>query len=392
MDKFDMGRILRKFRYKQCLFVLCFCLSIYIILFNVWIRTPNYGSMRHFVRYPNKYFREKQVKKILLWTNFFENSNLDSYQQCLSTCDAKCVATGDKTEVTSADAVVFHISNLWAKHWKVDSSALVELPSWRTPDQVWVVWNLEPPSHLWGDVRPLNGLFNWTQWYRADSDIMTTYGHPSLLDNKAQKQAAVSLKTRNFFREKSKLVFLRISNCHDPGRRYRVIRELNKYMDIDKYGKCYNRQCGSSSHPSDEECDKVLKPYKFYLALENDDCTDYVTEKYWNTLRREQIPIVNWRHVNSTLVIPNSYINLFDFKDLRSAADYILKVAQDEDLYNSYFRYRLRYTDVHSTCPGCKVCRRLHDQKLPAQVYTDLDAWVRSDVCPKVGVRCVRPY
>ena len=120
-----------------------------------------------------------------------------------------------------------------------------------------------------------------------------------------------------------------------------MIRELN----INKQGKCYNRQCGSSRHPSDEECDKVLKPYTFYLALENDDCTDYVTEKYWNTLRRKQIPTVNWRHVNSTLVIPNSFINLYDFKDLRSAADYILKVTQDDDLYKSYFRYRLYYTD-----------------------------------------------
>ena len=58
--------------------------------------------------------------------------------------------------------LVSHLEPRYFGRWTL--SALVELPSCRTRDQVWVVWNLEPPSHLLGDVRPLNGLFNWKQY------------------------------------------------------------------------------------------------------------------------------------------------------------------------------------------------------------------------------------
>ena len=32
--------------------------------------------------------------------------------------------------------------------------------------------------------------------------------------------------------------------------------------------------------------------YKFYLSLENSLCTDYVTEKFWEPLRRDIVPVV----------------------------------------------------------------------------------------------------
>ncbi len=36
----------------------------------------------------------------------------------------------------------------------------------------------------------------------------------------------------------------------------------------------------------------LLSEYKFYLAFENSFCEDYVSEKFWNALRRSVVPIV----------------------------------------------------------------------------------------------------
>ena len=34
------------------------------------------------------------------------------------------------------------------------------------------------------------------------------------------------------------------------------------------------------------------REYKFYLSLENDLCTDYLTEKAWNALSLDTVPVV----------------------------------------------------------------------------------------------------
>ena len=34
----------------------------------------------------------------------------------------------------------------------------------------------------------------------------------------------------------------------------------------------------------------------------------------------------------------------------------------------------------------CRLCESLHDADRPATVYTDLEGWVRDDICEKVEV------
>ena len=38
--------------------------------------------------------------------------------------------------------------------------------------------------------------------------------------------------------------------------------------------------------------DLVNKEYRFYLSLENDICNDYITEKAFNALKLNTIPII----------------------------------------------------------------------------------------------------
>lgn len=83
--------------------------------------------------------------------------------------------------------------------------------------------------------------------------------------------------TKNYAEGKTKKVAWIVSNCHPQNDRMKYALELQKYIDVDIYGKC-----GKLSCPKTEKCWKTLeKEYKFYLAFENGNCKEYITEKFF---------------------------------------------------------------------------------------------------------------
>ena len=58
-------------------------------------------------------------------------------------------------------------------------------------------------------------------------------------------------------------------------------------MDI--YGSCGSKRCPRSQA---DQCFKLLdRDYKFYLAFENSNCKDYITEKFFYTFASKDGPI-----------------------------------------------------------------------------------------------------
>lgn len=69
-----------------------------------------------------------------------------------------------------------------------------------------------------------------------------------------------------------------VSNCHARNRRLQYARQLSKYISVDIYGACGSHHCPRT----DPNCLEMLdKDYKFYLAFENSNCRDYITEKFF---------------------------------------------------------------------------------------------------------------
>lgn len=82
-----------------------------------------------------------------------------------------------------------------------------------------------------------------------------------------------------------------VSNCSARNNRLQFAHELSKYIEVDIYGACGNLKC---SRTNADKCFDILdRDYKFYLAFENSNCRDYITEKFFvNGLSRTTLPIV----------------------------------------------------------------------------------------------------
>jgi alpha-1,3-fucosyltransferase len=165
-----------------------------------------------------------------------------------------------------------------------------DLPKRRSPHQRYVFWILEPAEwREFLDTTTLGNFFNWTLTYRWDSDMVMPYGyvrptgivplHPS----KDEMKQLISNQKINHAAGKTKMAAWMVSNClTQRSGRNEMVKILQKYIQVDVYGACGPMTCPKEVgvDNSSEDCrDMVGKNYKFYLALENSLCRDYVTEK-----------------------------------------------------------------------------------------------------------------
>lgn len=102
--------------------------------------------------------------KILQFTTVFGLRNRDSIKDKLSTiCDSQCEYTNNVAEISSADAVMFHLKDMmWhgTQYMRGDTGLMFSFPKYRHHEQVWVVFNQEPLTLLWGNLEVFKGTFN----------------------------------------------------------------------------------------------------------------------------------------------------------------------------------------------------------------------------------------
>ncbi|XP_050410873.1 alpha-(1,3)-fucosyltransferase C [Patella vulgata] len=320
--------------------------------------------------FPERYVSKREIKRILFWTKdygsitwqtFGHYSIRDAFKGCAV---SKCIVTADKALVSESDALLFH---------PPDFITTFSLPSVRFPEQIYIYASMEPPpNHYLMNLRKYSNFFNWTLGYRSDMDILHTYGHLKKLPsvNKSVEQI-------DFSKHKTHKVVWAVGNCYPYSPRQLTAQELSKYIDVDVIGHC------GKTYPkcSGVICPEVLGKYKFYLSFENSLCKDYVTEKFWNALVREQIPIVRGGADYTKIAPPNSFINVLDFPNIKKLAEYIHYLDKNHTAYNEYFKWRSHF-EIGYTDWRCELCKALHDTSRPAQMYTDLYRWMSEENCP----------
>ena len=333
----------------------------------------------------------------LPWTGLKTSQDFTQFkgQNCRET---NCKLTYDKTDFTKSKVVIFHAFNMPSR------KEMLNLQQRRPNGQVWIYFTLENPivtSYMapHKNRRDLDNVFNWTMNYMRDSDIYHPYGFYLPL-NHSELSPPTSI---NHAKGKSRLA---VWTCSGHGemvneRKLRVlyVRQLRKHIPIDVYGKSaiyfhqpsLKEKCVKGiDYYGTADCRSLLQNYKFFIAFENMNCEDYITEKYWCTpLELGLVPVVMGGADYKALAIPGSYINVMDFPSIKKLAEYLLFLDQNDDEYNRYFEWKKHYkvggcsrpkVNMTNNYPWtCEVCAAANNHSLAKKTYRKIQDFYNPD-------------
>lgn len=312
------------------------------------------------------------LKKILLWNGAASWGSLKPGRGVFlkEKCPvSSCALSSLRSEAETADLVIFK------DHFT--------MPTFRRPkDQKWMLYLLECPLHTQMFKYPT--VFNWTATYRRDSTVVAPYERWQYYNENVRTR----LQEKNYARNKTKQVAWFVSNCGARNGRLNYARELGKYINVDIYGACGPHRCPRTSA---NRCFQLLdEEYKFYLAFENSNCKDYITEKFFvNGLGHDILPIaMGARLEDYELSAPHkSFLHVDQFSGPRQLAKFLHKLDRDESLYNEYFKWK-GTGEFINTKFWCRVCSVLHSQKSQPSWFSDINEWWRGDgTCANSGWR-----
>ncbi|XP_047490486.1 alpha-(1,3)-fucosyltransferase 7-like isoform X2 [Penaeus chinensis] len=313
------------------------------------------------------------------FVNEFTSEKKDPFARCSV---RNCKMTYEDEDVRIADAVVFHLHTTPGPH---------DFPNRTRASQRWIWLTDESPFHTFmlaqdKDISHYNGYFNWSMSYRMDSDIPVPYGRTLKL-----AESERSNNTVDYFSTKSKVVAIMASNCGGPNSRWEYVHELEKHIDLDSYGGCGNLKCPGHFGV---DC-PALNQYKFYLAFENSNCPEYITEKvWWNAFHKGAVPVVMGGPVESyrKILPPNSFLHIDDFETPKDLAKHIKALSENSTAYNHFHAWRreFRVSNEHAYFQSpiyhyCRICEALNYNDPKPKVYNRMqDIW-------KVDGHCVPP-
>ncbi|XP_061176543.1 glycoprotein 3-alpha-L-fucosyltransferase A-like isoform X2 [Saccostrea echinata] len=245
--------------------------------------------------------------------------------------------------------------------------------------QIWSFFSIESPF-LFSVPQQWKDKFTWTMTYRRDSDITVFYGKVN------KREIPLIRNYSEIFRKKKKTVAWAVSNCKTSSKREDYIQKLQKYIDVDIYGKCGKLKCGRKSAAVTECHKKFAEEYKFFLAVENSICKDYTTEKLFNFFFHNltMIPIINGPQNVHEYIPRGTFINILDYSSPSELAKDLHRIGSNETLYSEYLQQKDKYRGVRFNwgVALCPMCARLHDRKQDEHI-PDIHSWIWNNTCIK---------
>nr|XP_054771691.1 uncharacterized protein LOC129279616 [Lytechinus pictus] len=278
-------------------------------------------------------------------------------------CDVALRPTADERFLARSDAVLI---NLVPQELRYKMPKLSERLMKILPKRVKVFfYAMECPlmmTHWDNTIKDIQ--YHYTMTYHSDSDVYFPYG-------KYVPGMPTDTEMINYAENKTSLVVWTASNCNNTfWPRLEWVRNLEKLLDFDTFGRCGKLTCLPPLSPI---CTQQQKIYKFYLALENAPCDEYVSEKVWvNSLMSGLVPIVygGKRESYERLLPPNSFVHLSDFASQEELVDYLKMIDKNDNLYNEFFAWRREgrvervYPDLYPES-FCRVLPKLSKYSAP---------------------------
>ncbi|XP_068601849.1 alpha-(1,3)-fucosyltransferase 4-like [Brachionichthys hirsutus] len=348
------------------------------VLFLIGVRLI---YLRHLFALEPLFSSRNRAVTLLVWTHPFGRAR--KLPDCFALYRiGGCTITDDWSAYSQADAVIIH-------HREVGTGA-ADLPTEPRPRaQKWIWLNYESPAHTPGLWR-MEGVFNLTMTYRTDSDIFLPYGYlvplartREALQNSLARPLRVPPRARLL---RPRLLAWVISNWSESHARVSFYYQLRQHVQVDVFGRAGRpvpRDGDGGGGSGSGSVVRLLGRYQFYLALENSQHTDYVTEKLWNAVLAGAVPVVLGpsRRNYERFLPPEAFIHADDFPTARGLARYLLLLWRDPARLSRHLEWRRGY-GAHQPAfwaeHYCASCRAVRRTRTRSDVVTDLSRWFNS--------------
>ncbi len=346
----------------------------------------NWGDNHNLLVREDRQKNASELKTILMWNDAYGVRKYDIGHGrepffkwgCPET---RCFATANRSYLPSVDmfdALLIHQRGI---QWD-------DMPKKRSPKQRYIHWVIESQQYLYMDIHKLDGMFNWTMTHKRDSDFYLPYGrivkvrdHP---EGEDLKKYIEEFGKRNKHLAGNRTDFQAawfVSHCATVARRERFAHLMQKYMDVHIYGRCGKFKCPRANETACYV--RMEEQYRFYLSFENSLCSDYVTEKFFNILRYNVVPITYAGADFNALAPPHSSVNALAFPSAKKLVSHLRMLQENDAKYAEYFWwkdfYEVRSSHGDRAQAYCDLCRKLNDPDEPPKVYEDMFKWWVSD-------------
>jgi len=342
----------------------------------------------------------KEIVEILIWSGgswcgfttgeYFNTPNFLGHpiDKKKWNCPVDCRFLVDKTKIGNVDAVLFEaqpVSGFMDLYMR-------DVPNFpqKYPGQSWINFGYE--THFYFHLNGNHGYMDYidiNMTYSLNSQVPITLtclwggGNVSDLLEPPPKKS------------KEKCVAMTITNCFAAGAAYRTtyIKELMQYIPVDSYGEClHNKDLPKemSAHlysdfgASMRSKIKLIRDYKFVLSFENNNVTDYVTEKMINVFQAGTVPVYMGAPNADPYWIPgeHSIVKTDGFKGPRELAQYLRRMCDDDVEYQRFFEWKRKGLSAHfqkriDECvfygAECRLCQYILEKRKALENQQDLE-------------------
>ena len=311
--------------------------EVVLILLAIWARSSS-GQEKAVV----KIVVHDRIRGFLNWLQpwFVEAARTQ--------CPTTCVLTEDKSHMKSADMVVYHAPTHAQVSQRPHKQAIQMFISMEQPKYAKF---LQRTDYLEKNF-DLISTYSMSNIYPGTKvpNLPITYFPLNILSPEAVLQPSRPFKDKNGYgTEVAVAMFVSNSKAAGASERAKYCEELIKHIPIHSYGKVLNNR-QEPDMPDDPRWPaiaqkrarkvKLLSHYKFYLAFENFQVPDYVSEKIYEGLFAGAIPVYRGaRDVGRFMPSNDSYIDANDMSP-KQLADLLKRLSSNEEEYDRYFAFK----------------------------------------------------